>query len=243
MTRPIRIEPRFESWQAAARALLRDEVPPEAVDWLERLAGGPVEPPAAPVADASGHRVPRRFVDMARQVAGHPAPGRWALLYRVLWRIVHEDHELLQREADADVSGLLQMEQAVRSAAPFVPPAASIPDLQQAAKACTGCDLYRHATQTVFGRGPQASRLALVGEQPGDEEDRQGLPFVGPAGRELDRALVEAGIARADAYVTNVVKHFKWVAKGKRRLHKTPNAGEIGACLPWLEAEIALLKP
>ena len=82
-----------------------------------------------------------------------------------------------------------------------------------------------------------------MGEQPGDEEDRQGLPFVGPAGRELDRALVEAGIARADAYVTNVVKHFKWVAKGKRRLHKTPNAGEIGACLPWLEAEIALLKP
>ena len=243
MTRPIRIEPRFESWQAAARALLRDEVPPEAVDWLERLAGGPVEPPAAPVADASGHRVPRRFVDMARQVAGHPAPGRWALLYRVLWRIVHEDHDLLQREADADVSGLLQMEKAVRSAAPFVPPAASIPDLQQAAKACTGCDLYRHATQTVFGRGPQASRLALVGEQPGDQEDRQGLPFVGPAGQVLDRALGEVGLRREELYLTNVVKHFKFVATGKRRLHQTPQEPEMLACRPWLEAELQAVHP
>src|SRR5436189_42142 len=133
MTRPIRIEPRFESWQAAARALLRDEVP---------------------------------------------------------------------------------------------------------AKACTGCDLYRHATQTVFGRGPQASRLALVGEQPGDQEDRQGLPFVGPAGQVLDRALGEVGLRREELYLTNVVKHFKFVATGKRRLHQTPQEPEMLACRPWLEAEL-----
>jgi DNA polymerase len=243
MTRPIRIEPRFESWQAAARALLREAVPPDAVEWLEGLEGEPVEPPATPAPDASAHRVPRRFVDMARQVAGHPAPGRWALLYRVLWRIVHEDHDLLQREADADVSGLLQMEKAVRSAAPFVPPAASIAGLQQAAKACTGCDLYRNATQTVFGRGPQASRLALVGEQPGDQEDRQGLPFVGPAGQVLDRALGEVGLHRDELYLTNVVKHFKFVSTGKRRLHQTPQEPEILACRPWLEAELQVVHP
>jgi len=240
MTRPIRIEPRFEGWQAAARVLLREAVPPEAVEWLE---GEPVEPPAAPPADASAHRVPRRFVDMARQVAGHPSPGRWALLYRVLWRIVHEDHDLLQREADADVAGLLQMEKAVRSAAPFVPPAASIADLQQAAKDCTGCDLYRQATQTVFGQGPQTSRLALVGEQPGDQEDLQGLPFVGPAGQVLDRALGEVGLSRGELYLTNVVKHFKFVPTGKRRLHQTPQEPEILACRPWLEAELQAVRP
>jgi uracil-DNA glycosylase family protein len=240
MTRPIRIEPRFESWQAVARALLREAVPPEAVEWLE---GEPDEPPAAPVADASTHRVPRRFVDMARQVAGHSSPGRWALLYRVLWRIVHEDHDLLRREADADVSGLLEMEKAVRSAAPFVPPSGSIPVLQQAAKACTGCDLYRNATQTVFGQGPQSSRLALVGEQPGDQEDRQGLPFVGPAGQVLDRALGEVGLRRDELYLTNVVKHFKFVHTGKRRLHQTPQEPEILACRPWLEAELQAVHP
>ncbi|HEY2946524.1 MAG TPA: UdgX family uracil-DNA binding protein [Vicinamibacteria bacterium] len=239
MTRPIRIEPRFESWQAAARALLGEAVPPEAVEWLE---GGPVEAPAAPPADGA-QRVPRRFVDMARQVAGHPSPVRWALLYRVLWRIVHEDHGLLAREADADVSLLVQMERAVRSAAPFVPPAGSIPDLQQAARACTGCDLYRSATQTVFGQGPQASRLALVGEQPGDQEDRQGLPFVGPAGQVLDRALGEVGLHRGELYLTNVVKHFKFVHTGKRRLHQTPQEPEILACRPWLEAELQAVRP
>jgi uracil-DNA glycosylase len=240
MARPIRIEPSFESWQAAARALLRDAVPPEAVEWLE---GEPVEPAAAPAAETGAHRVPRRFVEMARQVACHPAAGRWALLYRALWRIVHEDHDLLRREVDPDVSELLQMEKAVRSAAPFVPAGASIPDLQQAARACTGCDLYRNATQTVFGQGPQTSRLALVGEQPGDQEDLQGLPFVGPAGQVLDRALGEVGLRRDELYLTNVVKHFKFVPTGKRRLHQTPQEPEVLACRPWLEAEMQAVRP
>jgi DNA polymerase len=237
MTRPIRIEPRFDSWQAAARALLAEAVPPEEVEWLEG------EPAAAVTPDPSAHRVPRRFVDMARQVAGHPSPGRWGLLYRVLWRIVHEDHELLRREADVDVSALRKMEQAVRSAAPFVPPAASIAELQQAARACTGCDLYRNATQTVFGQGPQTARLALVGEQPGDQEDLQGLPFVGPAGQVLDRALGEVGLRREELYLTNVVKHFKFVHTGKRRLHQTPQEPELLACRPWLEAELQAVQP
>jgi len=115
--------------------------------------------------------------------------------------------------------------------------------LRKAAASCTGCDLYKNATQTVFGAGPATARLMLVGEQPGDAEDREGLPFVGPAGRLLDRALVAACIDRSLVYVTNAVKHFKWVQRGKRRLHAKPGAREIEACRPWPEAEIAVLAP
>ena len=125
----------------------------------------------------------------------------------------------------------------------FIPPRPSLASLRKAAENCTGCDLYKHATQTVFGAGPAKARVMLVGEQPGDVEDREGLPFVGPAGRLLDRALVDAGIDRTLVYVTNAVKHFKWVQRGKRRLHSKPGAREIQACHPWLEAEIATLKP
>jgi uracil-DNA glycosylase family protein len=115
--------------------------------------------------------------------------------------------------------------------------------LRAAARGCRGCPLYRNATQTVFGKGRLSARVVLVGEQPGNDEDLEGEPFVGPAGRVLDEALEAAGIARADAYVTNVVKHFKWTPAGKRRLHKKPSAREIGACRPWLDQEIALIKP
>jgi uracil-DNA glycosylase len=125
----------------------------------------------------------------------------------------------------------------------FLPKRPTLASLRRAAAACTGCDLYRNATQTVFGAGPATARLLLVGEQPGDAEDRAGLPFVGPAGRLLDRALAEAGIARARVYVTNAVKHFKWVRRGKRRIHSKPGAREIAACHPWLDAEIAALAP
>ena len=125
----------------------------------------------------------------------------------------------------------------------FIPPDPTLSELREAAESCTGCPLYRNATQTVFGAGPAKARLMLVGEQPGDVEDLEGLPFVGPAGRLLDRALAEAGIDRPRVYVTNAVKHFKWVQRGKRRLHSKPGAREIQACYPWLEAEIATLKP
>jgi uracil-DNA glycosylase len=111
------------------------------------------------------------------------------------------------------------------------------------AAACTGCDLYRRATQTVFGEGEVDAPLMLVGEQPGDQEDRAGRPFVGPAGRVLDRALAEAGIATGEVYSTNAVKHFKWEARGKRRIHKRPDVSEIQACHTWLEQEIDLVRP
>jgi uracil-DNA glycosylase len=128
----------------------------------------------------------------------------------------------------------------------FVPAdASSIDDLLAAARGCRGCDLYRDATQTVFGDGPPRARVVLVGEQPGDAEDRHGEPFVGPAGRILDRALTDAGLIRENAYVTNAVKHFKFKpsATGKRRIHQTPDRIEIVACRPWLVAEFGMLRP
>jgi len=128
-------------------------------------------------------------------------------------------------------------------AAPFVPSSRRWRDLAAAAKGCRGCPLYRHATQVVFGSGPARAALLLVGEQPGDREDREGLPFVGPAGRILDDALGRAGLSREQVYVTNAVKHFKVDERGKRRIHKKPNASEIDACRPWLAAEIEAVRP
>jgi uracil-DNA glycosylase len=125
----------------------------------------------------------------------------------------------------------------------LIPEQPDLDALRQAAAGCTACDLYRDATQTVFGEGSPDAGVMLVGEQPGDGEDKAGRPFVGPAGRLLDRALEEAGIDRELAYVTNVVKHFKFERRGKVRLHKKPNAEEVHACLPWLEAELAVVRP
>ena len=124
-----------------------------------------------------------------------------------------------------------------------VPPTKSLDRLRTAARSCRACDLWRLGTQTVFGEGLRSARLMLVGEQPGDKEDLTGEPFVGPAGEMLDRALEEAGIDRRAAYVTNVVKHFKWKPRGKRRIHQKPNKAEISACRPWLEAELASVGP
>jgi uracil-DNA glycosylase len=129
------------------------------------------------------------------------------------------------------------------SAAPFVPDSASLPELSSAAQECRGCNLYKEATQAVFGEGPNDAPIMLVGEQPGDQEDRKGAPFVGPAGTILDEALAEAGISRERVYVTNAVKHFKFEPRGKKRIHKKPGAYEINACLPWLEAEFRAVRP
>src|SRR5215212_277334 len=129
------------------------------------------------------------------------------------------------------------------TAAPFVPPRPTLPKLRAAAAECTGCDLYKIGTQTVFGEGRQTSLIMFIGEQPGDKEDLSGRPFVGPAGALLDKSLEEAGIDRSKVYVTNVVKHFKWEPRGKRRIHKKPNAMEITACRPWLQAELQVIKP
>jgi len=136
------------------------------------------------------------------------------------------------------------MKRISREVADHVPPVrASLEELRKAAKDCRACDLWKRGTQTVFGEGGPKAKLMFVGEQPGDREDLEGRPFVGPAGGLLDKALAEAGIDRAKVYVTNAVKHFKWEPRGKRRIHKKPNAAEIAACRPWLDGEIKALKP
>jgi len=129
------------------------------------------------------------------------------------------------------------------TAAPLVPARPSLTKLRGAAAGCKACPLWKTGTQTVFGEGSPMAKVMFVGEQPGDQEDKAGKPFVGPAGRLLDQAMEQAGIDRSLAYVTNVVKHFKWQARGKRRIHKKPNWSEIAACHPWLEAELAVVKP
>ena len=129
------------------------------------------------------------------------------------------------------------------SAAEYLPERLTLPALREAAAGCRGCHLWQVGTQTVFGEGAQHAEVMFVGEQPGDYEDRAGRPFVGPAGKLLDKALVEAGIDRDQVYVTNVVKHFKWQARGKRRIHQKPNWAEMTACRPWLEAELEVVQP
>jgi DNA polymerase len=129
------------------------------------------------------------------------------------------------------------------SAEPFLPERRSLTALREAVQECRGCDLYRNATQAVFGEGTAKAEVMFVGEQPGDVEDREGRPFVGPAGHLFDRALDDAGIDRSGVYLTNAVKHFKWTPRGKRRIHKSPSAEEIRACRPWLDAEIDAVQP
>ena len=133
----------------------------------------------------------------------------------------------------------------VGGAEPLVPHGAGLDELRATAATCTGCDLYKNATQTVFGTGPAPARVMMVGEQPGDQEDKVGEPFVGPAGRLLDRALAEAGVDRGQTYVTNAVKHFKFKpdSRGKRRIHEKPSRAEIVACRPWLLAELEVVRP
>jgi DNA polymerase len=242
----IEIEPTFESWQSAARELLRHETPPAQVRWRE------TSEPQQPSLDEAGGpavKVPRQFVELARQAATAHDPARWQILYDTLWRLVHDEHDLLKKARDPDVRKLHALlapkedESAADGAAKYVPAGAGLRELTEAASHCKGCDLYRHATQTVFGRGSAHARIVFIGEQPGDQEDRQGSPFVGPAGEVLERALAEAGLEREKLYVTNAVKHFKFEPRGKRRIHQTPRATELNACRPWLEAELALIKP
>ena len=133
--------------------------------------------------------------------------------------------------------------QSVPTALPLIPPNPTVSNLRKAAADCTACPLFKNETQTVFGEGPAKATIMMAGEVPGNDEDLQGKPFVGPAGRELDKALQEIGLDRSQVYITNVVKHFKWTREGKRRIHQTPNSAEIAACRPWFEAEIAAVQP
>ncbi len=254
----VRIAPTFEAWRSAARRLLEARIPPDEATWVQiETRERPLfesGPGSAPPATGARMSVPKTFLALAERVACHSDPGRWALLYRLLWRIVHEQRELLTITEDADVARALALQRDVEaapppppaspaSAAPFLPAARTVVALRDAAVRCTGCSLYENATQTVFSAGPADARAMFIGEQPGDQEDLQGLPFVGPAGDVLSRALAEVGLARDAIYVTNAVKHFKFEPRGKRRIHKTPEWPEIQACRPWLEAEIAAVRP
>ena len=381
----------FEAWRSQARRALSQRIHPDTALWTELgspqspLPFATVEPPVERQAPAA--RVPRRFLNIARLAACHRSPARWGLLYRLLWRVVHEGADLLENLADADVHAVRQLVLQVRrdehkmrafvrfkpvasdgverfiafyrpdhlivrvaapffagrfasmtwsiltpdlcahwngqqlsfsdgvvatpdvdgddvealwrsyyatvfnparvnvaamtremprrhwrtlpetqlipelvseartrvanlaqevtqgpSARAFLPAARDLATLREAARACRGCDLHARATGVVFGEGATGG-LMIVGEQPGDLEDRAGRPFVGPAGGVLDRALAEAGIPRGSVYVTNAVKHFSFEERGKRRIHKTPRLSETRACRPWLEAEIQAVRP
>lgn len=390
----------FETWREAARELIGREVRPEDVQWIDRtgeqgelpLFGFEASPPHVVLRSAAVFHVPKAFVAVARQVACHRAVMRWSLLYRVLWRILHGERELLDVEVDEDVHALHLIEQAVKrdihkmhafvrfekqvvdggeeflayyrpdhrivrlavpffverfeslrwtimgpdetvrwngdrleylpgttgepagsgddlvglwrsyysatfnparlntkmmrremperfwsllpetqnmeelvatapartadlvakggvrgetplSAKPFLPAERDLATLAEAARCCQGCPLYAKATQTVFGEGPANARVVFVGEQPGDQEDLEGKPFVGPAGQVFDELLLQAGIVRTQVYVTNTVKHFKWEPRGKRRIHSKPDSREIFACRSWLEAELEAIRP
>jgi uracil-DNA glycosylase len=392
----------FEDWQKNARDLLKKNVLPHDAVWVEEsgqqplfgmtprsIGGVPggVSSGRSPNGTASSPKVPKRFLDLAKNVAAFRDSKKWKLLYSVLWRIAHENHHLLKVETDDEVIQLLRMEDAVsrdvhhvhafvrfkkvvdaegeryvawykpdhksiwlaapffakrfagmrwsiltpdgsahwdgkalrftpgvdappanedaleelwskyyattfnpartnlrmmRSEMPqrfwnnmpelanlgqvlakaptrveemiavqkktpgagaFVPPNADLRQLKEAVTGCEGCELYQHATQPVFGEGPADARVVLIGEQPGDSEDRAGRPFVGPAGEVLNRAFAEAGMDRLQMYLTNAVKHFAFEERGKRRIHRTPRLSEVTACKPWMEAEIERVAP
>lgn len=207
------------SGPAATRADAPDD---DALERLWRTYYGAIFNPARTNVRAMTREMPKRHWDLLPEA---------------------QDVAALVAAAPERTSTMVQSRSEAASARPFVPDTTSHERLVEAAQECRGCDLYRHATQTVFGEGRRAASIVLVGEQPGDEEDRKGAPFVGPAGRVLDEALAAAGVPRTDVYVTNAVKHFKFEPRGKWRIHKKPEAAEVRACRPWLEAELRLVQP
>ena len=253
--REVVFEPTLSGWRDAARRLVAEHVAPEEVVWSERKEAPDLfsSPEAAESPAAPELRVPRTFVELAGEAAQGEDPERWQILYRVLWRLTEGDHEIMRRASDPDVQRLKKIADskgartpkgsADEGAAPFVPDTSSLAVAAKAIEECKGCDLYKNATQAVFGEGSPKARLVLVGEVPGDQEDLQGRPFVGPAGAVLDKALAEIRLSRDKVYVTNAVKHFKFERTPKRRIHKTPSSGEIQACRPWLFKELEIIKP
>jgi uracil-DNA glycosylase family protein len=247
----------FEGFRLACRALWAAQVEPGQVDWRVASSGasgpGDVALDALPSSSAPALHVPPRFMPLCQSAILHRDPGRFALLYRLLWRLQVEP-ALRHDPADVDWLALEAMARAVRSGAcqdagmattaprPGAAPA-SLPALGDALQRCRECPIGAQATRAVPGEGPRHARLMFVGEQPGDQEDLQGRPFVGPAGQLFSRALGQLGIDRREVYVTNAVKHFKFERRGQRRIHKTPAQQEAAACLHWLESEIDLVDP
>jgi len=226
------------AWRTAARSLVLAGVPPDAVRWSIGAAD-PGAPDAAPA--AGGFTLPRSLVALTDAALDAADPERFGLLYRLVWR-AHGGERVMDAPDDPDVLAARVLARDAQRPALLAAPA-PIQAARDAAAACRACKLWAGATQTVFGEGPEDAPLMLVGEQPGDQEDLQGRPFVGPAGRLLDQALAEAGLDRAALYVTNAVKHFKYVQRGKRRLHQPPDRSEIAACRFWLGIERDVVRP
>ena len=269
----LRSEHDFEAWRETARGLLIGGTAPAEVRWevaRDDLFAAPSD--VAPVTGRAVGVVPERFIELAKVALFHQDPLRFGLLYRVLFRL-QKDKSLLSLRSDPDVARLYKLVSDLREqtqqraearnhpAPPMISPpeeeveapmqderdeAARITSLaaaRAAVQGCTRCALYKYATQAVFGEGPKTAEVMFVGEQPGDQEDLAGQPFVGPAGGVFDRAMEKVGIDRRRVYVTNAVKHFKFVERGKRRIHAKPNGIEISACRPWLEAELTAIEP
>jgi len=249
----------FEGWRVAARALALAGVPADEVSWEvsdepgDLLAG--VAAPAQASAPEPAFSVPAAFLTLAGTVIGHADSERFGLLYAMLLKLrvrpdaltetspLLERLERLAREVRQDQFGRKPGPAALEGAMARSNLVASWEAVRAEAIGCRRCHLYRHATQTVFGEGPLDATILFVGEQPGDQEDLAGRPFVGPAGQLFDRALADAGVDRGTTYVTNAVKHFKFERRGKRRIHQKPDGGEIEACRWWIEQERALLRP
>jgi len=239
LTVHLKDEHDFAGWRDAARVLALSGVDSKSVAWLTQ--GGANDLPEAP--EGKTLSVPRAFVAMAEHALFHTAPDRFSFLYAVLKRLA--DGELkIGHKTDPDIARLVRMvaEAEIPGGANFTMPD-PLEGPRDAAKLCTHCHLHGPASQTVFGDGRADAKLVFVGEQPGDQEDIQGKPFVGPAGRLLDEILDEVGIDRTEAYVTNAVKHFKFEPRGVRRIHQKPDAGEVQHCRWWVEKEIALIRP
>jgi DNA polymerase len=259
----------FDGWRTAARTLALADVPPGDISWhvgsSADLFVARDETPL-PAATGAAFSVPRSFLTLAELVVRHPDPERFDMLYRLLLRL-RSKPKAMEEGFDTLMQRLERMAREVRRSkygkdipAPALSGAeeamavrtkqrtgsnvvAAWEAIRGDAKLCTRCHLYKHATQTVFGEGPLDARILFVGEQPGDQEDLAGRPFVGPAGQILDKALAEAGIDRSQTYVTNAVKHFKFEQRGKRRLHQKPEGPEIEACRWWIEQERLLIRP
>jgi len=234
----------FESWRDTARPLALAGILPDEIIWD---VGETASVSPAPPAGEAQLSVPRAFVDLARQAILHADPERFTILYALLL-LLGQDSKLIEDRSDPLVARVEAMAREVSMAKTQKIRQGSNSEaawaaLRDEAMGCTRCHLYKNATQTVFGEGPADARMMLVGEQPGDQEDLQGHPFVGPAGQMLDRALEKAGVDRMQVYVSNAVKHFKFEPRGKRRIHSKPNAGEISACRWWIDQERALIRP
>jgi len=258
----------FDGWRDAARALALAGVPASDVRW--QVGSGPGElfangdAPPAPPAAAPAFSVPRPFIELARSVVRHADEERFALLYAFLLRLrarpdalgdgadpLLQRLERMAREVRRGMHEKQVREVATDNEAPMMQTRGAIGDnalaawqaVRAEARGCTRCHLHKLGTQAVFGEGPVDARIMFVGEQPGDQEDLAGRPFVGPAGVMLDQALAEAGVDRAQTYVTNAVKHFKFERRGKRRIHQKPDGAEIEACRWWIEQERILIRP